>query len=184
MSIERLKPADLGAHVGEVFGVSSWIVVDQHRINEFARCTDDRQWIHVDVERATRESPFGGTVAHGFLTLALLAPTIFEVMLSRVEARQAINYGLERVRFLSPVRAGRRVRNRLKKTLFLALAFVHMAARAQALGQRTAFLVVLSGCCKARQEDNKTAHYSWGEGCGHTQTMSDRRREKAAATDQ
>jgi len=114
MSIERLKPADLGAHVGEVFGVSSWIVVDQHRINEFAHCTNDRQWIHVDVERATRESPFGATVAHGFLTLALLAPTIFEVMLSRVEAKQAINYGLARVRFLAPVRAGRRVRNRLK----------------------------------------------------------------------
>ena len=61
MSIERLKPAELGAHVGEVFGVSSWIVVDQHRINEFAHCTNDRQWIHVDVERATRESPFGAT---------------------------------------------------------------------------------------------------------------------------
>jgi acyl dehydratase len=114
MSIERLKPADLGAHVGEVFGVSSWIVVDQHRINEFARCTDDRQWIHMDVERATKEGPFGGTIAHGFLTLALLAPTIFEVMLSRVEAKQAINYGLESVRLLAPVRAGRRVRNRLK----------------------------------------------------------------------
>src|SRR5262247_1467564 len=103
MSIERLKPADLGVHVGEVFGVSSWIVVDQHRINEFARCTDDRQWIHVDVERATKESPFGGTVAHGFLTLALLAPTVFEVMLSRVEVKHALNYGLERVRFLAPV---------------------------------------------------------------------------------
>ena len=109
-----MKPTALDAHVGEVFGVSSWIVVDQQRINEFARCTDDRQWIHVDVERATKECPFGGTVAHGFLTLALLAPTIFEVMLSRVEAKQAINYGLERVRFLAPVRAGRRVRNHLK----------------------------------------------------------------------
>jgi len=114
MSIERLKPADLSAHIGEVIGVSSWIVVDQQRINEFAHCTDDRQWIHVDVERAAKEGPFGGTVAHGFLTLALLAPTIFEVMLSRVAVKQAINYGLERVRFLAPVRSGRRVRNRLK----------------------------------------------------------------------
>src|SRR5262245_24772404 len=87
MSIERLKPADLGAHVGKVFGVSSWILVDQQRINEFARCTNDHQWIHVDVERAIRDSPFGATVAHGFLTLALLAPTIFEVMLSRVQNR-------------------------------------------------------------------------------------------------
>jgi acyl dehydratase len=114
MSIERLKPADLKAHIGEVIGVSSWIVVDQQRINEFAHCTDDRQWIHVDVERAAKEGPFGGTVAHGFLTLALLAPAIFEVMLSRVEVKQAINYGLARVRFLAPVRSGRRVRNRLK----------------------------------------------------------------------
>jgi acyl dehydratase len=114
MSIERWKPTDLSARVGQVIGVSSWIAVDQQRINEFAHCTDDRQWIHVDVERAAQESPFGGTVAHGFLTLALLAPTIFEVMLSRVEAKQAVNYGLERVRFLAPVRAGKRVRNRLK----------------------------------------------------------------------
>jgi acyl dehydratase len=114
MSIKRLRPADLGAHLGEVIGASSWIVVDQKRIDEFAHCTDDHQWIHVDTERAAKESPFGGTVAHGFLTLALLAPTIFEVMLSRVEVKQAINYGLEKVRFLAPVRAGRRVRNRVK----------------------------------------------------------------------
>jgi len=114
MDIKRLKPAELGAHIGEAIGFSSWIQVDQKRINEFAQCTDDRQWIHVDVERAAKESPFGGTVAHGFLTLALLAPTIFEVMLSRVEVKQALNYGLERVRFLAPVRSGRRVRNRVK----------------------------------------------------------------------
>jgi acyl dehydratase len=114
MSIKQLKPVDLGAHIGEALGASSWIMVDQKRINEFAQCTDDRQWIHVDVERAVKEGPFGGTVAHGFLTLTLLAPTIFEVMLSRVEVKQAINYGLERVRFLAPVRAGRRVRNCVK----------------------------------------------------------------------
>src|SRR5262245_11076755 len=114
MSIKRLKPADLGAHIGEAIGVSSWIQVDQKRIDEFAQCTDDRQWIHVDAERAAKESPFGGTVAHGFLTLALLAPTIFEIMLSRVEVKQAINYGLEKVRFLAPVRARRRVRNSVK----------------------------------------------------------------------
>ena len=112
--IHALKPADLGAHIGEVIGVSSWIVVDQQRINEFAHCTDDHQWIHVNAKRAAKESPFGGTVAHGFLTLALLAPSIFEVMISRVEMKQAINYGLERVRFLAPVRAGRRVRNSVK----------------------------------------------------------------------
>ena len=116
MTIKRLQPADLGAHIGKVIGVSSWIAVDQKRINEFAHCTDDHQWIHVDVERARNESPFGGTIAHGFLTLALLAPTIFEVVLSRVEVRQAINYGLERVRFLAPIRAGKRVRNSVRIT--------------------------------------------------------------------
>jgi len=114
MMIHALKPADLGARIGQVIGVSSWIVVDQQRINEFAHCTDDHQWIHLDAKRAAKESPFGATVAHGFLTLALLAPTIFEVMISRVEMKQAINYGLERVRFLAPVRAGRRVRNSVK----------------------------------------------------------------------
>ena len=114
MSIQHLKPAELGAHIGDVFGVSSWITVDQQCINEFARCSGDHQWIHVDVQRSAKESPFGGTVAHGFLTLALLAPTIFEVMISRVEIKQAINYGLERVRFLAPVRAGKRVRNSVK----------------------------------------------------------------------
>jgi acyl dehydratase len=114
MSSQRMKPAELTAHLGKEIGISSWIMVDQRRIDEFAQCTDDRQWIHVDVERAAEESPFGGTVAHGFLTLSLLAPTIFEIMISRVEIKQAINYGLEKVRFLAPVRAGKRVRNRVK----------------------------------------------------------------------
>jgi acyl dehydratase len=114
MNPQRMQPAELSAHLGKEIGVSSWIMVDQRRIDEFAQCTDDRQWIHVDVERAAEESPFGGTVAHGFLTLALLAPTLFEIMISRVEIKQAINYGLEKVRFLAPVRAGKRVRNRVK----------------------------------------------------------------------
>ena len=114
MNTQRMQPAELSAHLGEEIGVSSWIMVDQRRIDEFAQCTDDRQWIHVDVERAAEESPFGGTVAHGFLTLSLLAPTLFEIMISRVVIKQAINYGLEKVRFLAPVRAGKRVRNRVK----------------------------------------------------------------------
>jgi acyl dehydratase len=114
MSNQRMKPAELTAHLGQEIGVSSWIMVDQRRIDAFAECTDDRQWIHVDVDRAAEESPFGGTIAHGFLTLSLLAPTIFEIMISRVEINQAINYGLEKVRFLAPVRAGKRVRNRVK----------------------------------------------------------------------
>jgi acyl dehydratase len=111
---EKISLERLAEHVGLQFGISSWIELGQARIDEFARCTGDHQWIHVDQERAAREGPFGGTVAHGFLTLALLAPTCFEVLLARVEAKQALSYGLERVRFLAPVRAGKRLRNRLK----------------------------------------------------------------------
>ena len=114
MTSPSLTPAALGAHVGEEIGVSSWIQVDQQRIDEFAHCTGDHQWIHVDAERAARESPFGGTVAHGFLTLSLLAPTGFEVLLARIQVRQAVNYGVEKVRFLAPLRAGKRVRNHVK----------------------------------------------------------------------
>ena len=114
MAFSRMSPTELGAHVGEEIGSSSWISVDQRRIDEFAHCTEDHQWIHVDIERAARESPFGGTVAHGFLTLALAAPTLLEVLLARVQVKQAVNYGLEKVRFLAPLRAGKRVRNHVK----------------------------------------------------------------------
>ena len=114
MTINRIKTADLGAHLGQEIGVSSWITVDQQRIDEFAHCTGDHQWIHVDVERSAKDSPFGTTVAHGFLTLSLLAPTSFETMISRLDVKQVINYGLEKVRFLAPLRAGKRVRNRIK----------------------------------------------------------------------
>jgi len=116
MTSSRMTPAQLDALLGQEIGVSSWITIDQQRIAEFAHCTGDHQWIHVDVERARRESPFGGTVAHGFLTLSLLASTGFEVLLQRVEVKQALNYGLEKVRFLAPVRAGKRVRNHVKVT--------------------------------------------------------------------
>jgi acyl dehydratase len=105
MTSSRTTPAQLGALLGQEIGASSWITIDQQRIVEFAHCTGDHQWIHVDVERARRESPFGGTVAHGFLTLSLLASTGFEVLLQRVEVKQAVNFGLEKVRFLAPVRA-------------------------------------------------------------------------------
>jgi acyl dehydratase len=114
MTSPRLSPAELGTRVGQDIGTSSWIAVDQQRIDEFAHCTGDHQWIHVDVERSARESPFGGTVAHGFLTLALIAPTSFEILLASVQVRQAVNYGLEKVRFLAPLRAGKRVRNHVK----------------------------------------------------------------------
>ena len=113
---EKYRPLQLAEHIGQELGVSSWIALDQPRINEFAHCTLDDQWIHVDVERAAKESPFGGTVAHGYLTLALLAPTTMEVVMGRVQASSALNYGLEKVRFLAPVRAGKRVRNHIKVT--------------------------------------------------------------------
>jgi acyl dehydratase len=110
---DKIPIARLAERVGSELGASTWIALDQTRINEFAHCTGDSQWIHVDVERAARESPFGGTVAHGYLTLALLAPSTFEVMVANVALKQAVNYGLDKVRFIAPVRAGKRVRNRI-----------------------------------------------------------------------
>jgi acyl dehydratase len=106
--------AELAKHIGEEIGVSSWMLLDQNRINEFAHCTGDHQWIHLDAERATREGPFGGTIAHGFLTLALLAPTGFDVLLRCVTPKSVVNYGLEKVRFVAPVRSGKRVRNHIR----------------------------------------------------------------------
>ncbi len=97
---------------GREIGVSEWVVVDQKRIDEFADCTGDRQWIHVDVERARRESPYGGTIAHGYLTLSLAASLTIEAGVIPSDAGAALNYGLDKVRFIAPVRAGARVRNR------------------------------------------------------------------------
>ncbi|MGA2553093.1 MAG: poly(3-hydroxyalkanoate) depolymerase [Burkholderiaceae bacterium] len=114
MSTEAHPPAPLAIRLGAGLGVSDWILVDQSRIDQFAQCTGDHQWIHVDVEKAARESGFGSTIAHGYLTLALLAPTTFEVLTANVTARQIMNYGLERVRFITPVGAGKRIRNRVR----------------------------------------------------------------------
>ncbi|HEY2275163.1 MAG TPA: MaoC family dehydratase [Steroidobacteraceae bacterium] len=114
MPASRMPVADLAKHIGEEIGVSSWMLLDQNRINEFAHCTGDHQWIHLDAERAAREGPFGGTIAHGFLTLALLAPTGFEVLLRCVTPKSVVNYGLEKVRFVAPVRSGKRVRNHIR----------------------------------------------------------------------
>jgi acyl dehydratase len=111
---EKYRPIQLAELIGHELGASSWITLDQQRIDEFAHCTLDDQWIHTDPERAAKESPFGGTVAHGYLTLALIAPTTMEVMMGRVAVSSALNYGLEKVRFLAPVRAGKRVRNHIK----------------------------------------------------------------------
>jgi acyl dehydratase len=101
-------------HIGQDLGVTEWIEIDQTLIDDFARCTGDDQWIHVDANRAARESPWGTTVAHGFFTLSLLAPGAFEVYLQPAGISRAFNYGLDKVRFLSPVRCGDRVRTRIR----------------------------------------------------------------------
>jgi acyl dehydratase len=103
-SIDEIK-----SRVGSDIGTSDWIDIDQQAIDTFADVTQDRQFIHVDPEAAAA-TPFGGTVAHGFLTLSLLSRMAADVMLRPQEIKMAVNYGLEKVRFIAPVRAGRRVR--------------------------------------------------------------------------
>jgi acyl dehydratase len=112
-AVSDYRMATLDAFVGREIGVSGWVAVDQRRIDEFADCTGDRQWIHVDVERARRESPFGGTIAHGYLTLSLVGPLCMEAGAIPADAKAALNYGLDKVRFMAPVKAGARVRNRV-----------------------------------------------------------------------
>jgi acyl dehydratase len=102
---------EIRAQIGKEIGVSSWLIVDQRRINAFAESTEDRQFIHTDPTSAA-QTPFGGTIAHGFLTLSLLSRMGAEVMLIPDGMKIAVNYGLDRVRFLAPVRSGKRVRGR------------------------------------------------------------------------
>ena len=109
----ELTMSNMKDRVGSELGVSDWMVVGQERINEFAECTGDRQWIHVDVERAKRESPFGGPVAHGYFTLSLIGPLSLDVGVVPSDAAAGFNYGLDKVRFLAPVPAGGRVRLRV-----------------------------------------------------------------------
>ena len=90
-------------------GPSEWVEVSQQRINEFANCTDDHQFIHVDEEKA-KETPFGGTIAHGFLTLSLLAKFSEEIAITPENTVMGMNYGFDKIRFLAPVRSGKRVR--------------------------------------------------------------------------
>ncbi|MGF6659836.1 acyl dehydratase [Paraburkholderia atlantica] len=113
MSIKEYSIATIDSLVGRELGVSNWVVVDQARIDAFAACTGDRQWIHVDVERAKRQSPFGGTIAHGYLTLSLLAALAIEIGVIPKDAAAGLNYGLDKVRFMTPVKAGARVRSRV-----------------------------------------------------------------------
>lgn len=106
-SLDQLKD-----RVGQEIGVTDWFTMTQDRINEFAEVTGDSQWIHVDVERARLESPFKTTIAHGFLTLSLLPQFMPQIMKISGGLRMGINYGLNRLRFVSPVRSGSRIRAR------------------------------------------------------------------------
>ena len=102
---------EIRSRVGEEVGVSSWLTIDQPRIDAFADATDDHQFIHVD-PAAAAQTPFGGTIAHGFLSLSLLSRMGAEAMLLPDGLRMAINYGFDRIRFLAPVKSGKRVRGR------------------------------------------------------------------------
>jgi acyl dehydratase len=102
---------EIRSNIGREVGVSSWLTVDQARIDEFADATEDRQFIHTD-PAAAAESVFGGTIAHGFLSLSLLSRMGAEAMLLPEGLKMAVNYGFDRVRFLAPVKSGKRVRGR------------------------------------------------------------------------
>jgi acyl dehydratase len=108
---------EIKAKVGQEVGVSDWIVVDQARIDSFAEVTEDPQFIHVDPVRAA-QTPFGGTIAHGFLTLSLLSRMAADAMLRPDGIKMGVNYGFEKVRFIAPVRSGKRVRGRFALASF------------------------------------------------------------------
>ena len=110
MAKTAIKLRDLESRVGEEVGVSPWVEMTQERIDLFAKATEDFQWIHVDPARA-KESPFGGTIAHGFLTLSML-PKLSESTFEFSDRRMGVNYGLNKVRFTSPVPAGAKIRGR------------------------------------------------------------------------
>ncbi len=104
--------SELAACVGQEVAVSDWLTITQAQVNQFAQATGDHQWIHVDPEKA-KSGPFGGPIAHGFLTLSLL-PQFFESAFEIVQSRMGVNYGLNKVRFTAPVPVGSRLRARMK----------------------------------------------------------------------
>lgn len=113
MPLVLKNPLTLKEFVGREIGVTEWFPLTQERIVQFAEATEDRQWIHLDRERAGRESPYGGTIAHGFLTLSLVAHFVHEVMRIDSGLRLAVNYGLNRVRFPAAVPTESRIRGRV-----------------------------------------------------------------------
>ena len=108
-----MTTSELQSRVGQQVGVSRWFEVSQARIDAFADCTEDRQFIHVDPE-AAQATPFGGTIAHGFLTLSLASAMSYDAVAPLEGAVMGINYGFDRLRFLAPVRAGSRIRGRFR----------------------------------------------------------------------
>ena len=111
--MSNLTLAGLSDRIGHELGLSDWVTIDQPRIDAFAACTGDRRWIHVDVERAKRESPFHSPIAHGYLTLAMVAPLAMEIGVIPKDAAAGLEYGIDKVRFLAPVPSGARVRLRV-----------------------------------------------------------------------
>ncbi len=109
MSVKVVPREELLNTVGTRFEPGPWVEIDQARINSFADCTEDHQFIHIDEEKA-RQTPFGGTIAHGFLTLSMLVKMVEEVGVKPENVVMGINYGFDKIRFLAPVRAGKRVR--------------------------------------------------------------------------
>ena len=104
---------EIRSRVGQEIGVSGWLTIDQKRIDEFAESTEDRQFIHIDPQAAA-QTPFGTTIAHGFLSLSMLSRMAAEVMMVPDTTRMAVNYGLDRVRFIAPVKSGKRIRGRFR----------------------------------------------------------------------
>ena len=104
---------EIRSKVGQEIGVSEWLTMDQQRIDEFAESTEDRQFIHIDPQAAA-QTPFGTTIAHGFLSLSMLSRMAAEVMLIPDGTKMAVNYGLDRVRFIAPVKSGKRIRGRFR----------------------------------------------------------------------
>ncbi|KFI29235.1 nodulation protein NodN [Haematobacter massiliensis] len=112
----EMSPAELAERVGEEIGLSDWVVIDQPLIDAFAKVTDDHQFIHVDPGRAAAEGPYGTTVAHGLLTLALLPALAKSALPKLTNVRSSVNYGFDRVRFVAPVPVGARIRGRFRLT--------------------------------------------------------------------
>jgi len=105
----QVPVAQLKDYIGKELGYSEWLTVDQQRVNQFADCTGDHQFIHIDAEKAA-QTPFGGTIAHGFLSLSLLPMLSGDLMVVPEGTRMGVNYGLDSLRFIQPVRVGSRVR--------------------------------------------------------------------------